>query len=166
MPKNGYLTSDEIAQLVKSASFESGISPLYLVRELLAMVGESERLDIATSVLQKDYYDDVNGVVEEIEKAIADGELTSDSDVYDRIHETIDGHSRVIYTHNARLGLAFCGNPEAYMDETGEEPENDSQQMFWAMREDVNDRLGDVEQLIEDAKEAREASEDNESEGE
>ncbi len=58
-------------------------------------------------------------------------------DIEDVLHEMIDGHEYIIYTHKARLVVAWSENPDAYEDEMGERAPTDEARAFFAMRADV-----------------------------
>lgn len=114
---------------------------------------ESE-VNAALRVLQRDYQDDVQGIVDEMRRQARDGECDED-DFHDRLDEQVDGHQRVIYTAKARVGMCCTDNPEAYEDEMGEKPESVEQAMYFALRADVLAILGD----FDDAKSYTEAEE-------
>ncbi len=58
-------------------------------------------------------------------------------DIEDVLQEMIDGHEYIIYTHKARLVIAWSENPDAYEDEMGERAPTDEARAFMAMRADV-----------------------------
>lgn len=98
----------------------------------------------ALDVLRNDYWDDVRGVASDIEQRLKEREFTDSSEVDDAIHETCDGHSRVIYTKEAMLCLLFSSNTDAYKD-LGYEEAKDlewSAMAFWAFKQDVTDAIG------------------------
>lgn len=77
---------------------------------------------------------------------------------YDRLHDTIDGHQWIIYNHYNLQVLQHASNPEAMIEEMGNESAGSSLEegglstlhmhlAFWAMKEDVNSEL---QELIED----------------
>jgi len=108
----------------------------------------------AVSILQQDYYADVRGVtedaVEHLREAYHDdgqrGEELRES-LLTWLHETIDGHCRVIYTFEAQKGLLVSDNAGAYVEEFGEEGAtshgdlNWSALMYAAMERDVYEEL-------------------------
>jgi len=102
-------------------------------------------VNAALRVLQRDYQDDVQGIVDEMRRQVRDGECDED-DFFERLDEQIDGHQRVIYTAKARVGLCCTDNPDAYQDETGElAPESVEVAMYYALRADVTAILGDFD---------------------
>jgi len=72
----------------------------------------------AGRVLDRDYMQDVDNAADEIIQRWND---EADGDIHDIIHEVIDGQQRVIYTHQAQLGLAFSKNASSYIEDFGEE---------------------------------------------
>src|SRR6266487_4267848 len=101
-------------------------------------------VNAAVRVLQRDYQDDVQGIVGEMRRQAREGEVDAD-DFFERLDEQVDGHQRVIYTHEARLGMCCTDNPEAYEDEMGEQPGSVEQAMYFALRADVLAILGDFD---------------------
>lgn len=95
----------------------------------------------AVSVIQRDYYADVQGVVDELEGLVKRGGISTREQADDWIHKTIDGHGRVIYTWQAKLGLLASENEDAYEDQTGETGADTSARMYWAMRADVEEAV-------------------------
>lgn len=101
-------------------------------------------VDDALRVLRADYYSDVNSVAQNvIERLIED----DGGDISDIMHECVDGTQRVIYTHQARVGLICTDNADAYVEEFGELPiEGDSikweAMMFAALEKDTYEALG------------------------
>lgn len=112
-------------------------------------------VDEALRVLNHDYWDDVRGIVDDLGRAIHDGEITDDESFYEYLDETTDGHQRVIYTHQARLGLCFTNNADAYEEEFGEKPPSVEAQMLYALRADVLAKTGTYEGFCEELEEAR-----------
>lgn len=99
-----------------------------------------EQVNNAVSVLQRDYYQDVRDVYEDLCRAVKDKETDRD-DYMDWLHETIDGTQRVIYTFQARCGMLVTANPDAYTEDFGEEPRTVEQAMYAAMMRDVQDLI-------------------------
>lgn len=103
-------------------------------------VDAEEARDEALNFIRADYYTEVTRVAEDLMERARDGEFESADDMDQAIHETIDGHRRVFITHLAKLGLVASDN-ESYADEEGLEPTGPEQRMFWAMRQDVYERM-------------------------
>lgn len=84
-----------------------------------------ERVSAARDTMREDYWTDVRGVVSDVKgelaaKLKAGEEAESLQDWLDTyIHETIDGHERVIYTHQAQETLLVSENDGAYFDDMG-----------------------------------------------
>lgn len=110
----------------------------------LAKKAEEISFDDAWRVIERGYWDDVRGIVDDIETRIASGDITED-DLNEALTEACDGHQRVIYTQQARVGLCCTDNPDAYEEEMGEKPPTVEAQMFMALQQDVLQRLGDIE---------------------
>jgi len=91
----------------------------------------------AWRVIERDYWDDVRGIREEMKRAVKDGEVSDEDEFRDHLHEQVDGHQRVIYTHQARVGLCCSSHPDAAEDEMGEPARDVSAQMYWALMADV-----------------------------
>lgn len=96
--------------------------------------------DDAWRVIEADYWDDVRGAVEELTRGIKDGEIEDKEEFHDRLHEYVDSMQRVIYTHQARVGMACTDNPTACEDETGDKSETVEGAMFWALMADIGER--------------------------
>ena len=114
------------------------------IREVLDNPALRERaisLDEAWRVVEHDYWDDVRGLVDDCKRAIKDGEVSSDEELNDYLHQSVDGTQRVIYTHQARVGLCCTENPDAYEDELGEKPPTVEAAMYYALMADVQRRL-------------------------
>ena len=107
----------------------------------------------AVDVINDDYFDDVRGIVEDCKRAIKDGELSSEDEFHDWLHEAVDGTQRTIYTFQARLGMLVTNNPDAYEDELGEKPAQVEHAMHAAMMADVRDMIGDVSELFKESDE-------------
>jgi len=90
----------------------------------MIMATDSER-DAALRVLRADYYDDVRTCADDIDREArerrAEGETDLREWLLERVHETCDGHSRVIYTGLAIETLLFSDNESAYVDDFGSE---------------------------------------------
>jgi superoxide dismutase len=111
--------------------------------------------DEAWRVINKDYWDDVRGIAEEMKRAVKDGECDEDT-FFEHLTEQVDGHQRVIYTHQARVGLCCTDHPDAFEENMGEKPESVEQQMFAALEADVIAMIGDFDQVKESLEEEEE----------
>lgn len=110
-----------------------------------AEIEEPPSYDDAWRVIEADYWDDVRSVDAKIRRMVKDGELTEESELYDAIHEACENTQRVIYTHQAKVGLCCTNNPDAYEEEIGDKPETVEAQMCMALIADVTARLDDIE---------------------
>ena len=100
-----------------------------------------EEISAAQNVLHQDYLCDVANVADEIEERWKAGEFGSSSEAVEAIEEAVDGTQRVIYTFQAKLGMCFTDNPDAYEDSMGSAPDSVEAAMLFAMRQDVVDYL-------------------------
>lgn len=96
----------------------------------------------AVAVIQRDYYDDVETLGDELMGRIKDGEIPDRDAFSDALHETIDGSRRVFVTWLARLGLLATSNYDAYFEEgIGDLDCSESVPyetlMFYALQQDV-----------------------------
>jgi len=92
-------------------------------------------LDEAHNVIRTDYYKDVSGVVDSLHEAIINGELDSEEEAQDWLHETVDSHSRVIHIGKALECLYYCSanNKDAYADFIGVVPINEDGGVNWSI---------------------------------
>lgn len=74
-------------------------------------------------------------------RAMMRGEIADRERLNTWIDETTDGSERSIYTWLAQYVVAASANSDAYEDEIGEQPENDSIRAAWAMRADLAQRI-------------------------
>ena len=100
--------------------------------------------DEAEAVLRRDYWSDVRGIIQ-----AARTDCPADEDPSDWLHETVDGHQRVVYTWLAREGLLWSGNPDAHLEEMGEPPATPEVAMYCALRADVEEHAEWAEWLEE-----------------
>ena len=98
------------------------------------------------TITHRDYWNQVESIARDVtSEARADGD-----DLYDRLHETIDGHEWVIYTYKAQQIIAHSQNDGA-IEELGIECAitdgclNWSAIAYCAFEADVREQLGDVE---------------------
>ena len=95
---------------------------------------------------EKEYWAEVKELAAYILEEASD----RDEDVQDVLHEVIDGHQWVIYTHQNREVLLHCSNPDAYA-EIGEVPVLESGTLNWAamaylaLAEDVQEAISCLE---------------------
>ena len=96
---------------------------------------------------ERTYIDDVAEVVSAFKLAVKTGEITDAESADEWLWQTIDGHSRVIYTANAKECLYASDHDGAYFDDFGSEGAvkdgslNWSALAFCAFRQDVLDAL-------------------------
>jgi hypothetical protein len=116
--------------------------------------------------MRRDYWGHVRTSAEEIERDVRSGELDPE-DAYERVENDCDSQWS-IYTYRAKCVVCFLSdNPDALADELGSESLlvdgnlNWSGMAFFAMRGDIMDRLGDLEEIAAEGREEREAKEEN-----
>lgn len=158
-----YITSPDIAVaslLTHLSDVWAGTGPTY-TRLVPREPTNEEKLEAARRILRADYWDDVRSVASDITAEIESGELTDREEVYERLDELVDGSHRVNYTYSAMEGVMASDNDGAYEQEFGSDGMVEDGQIQWsrlcwaAMRQDVLDRLGDVEDLIDEHKPLR-----------
>lgn len=98
-----------------------------------------EDVQAAFDILNKDYWNDVHGVVEDLEEHVKSGEITDQDKLEELLNQFVEGTQRVIYTFQAKVGMLCTNNPDAYQEfgfdmSAGIEWEK---LMFCAMVEDV-----------------------------
>ena len=67
-------------------------------------------------------------------------DYSEDTDAHDALHETLDGHEYVIYTHKARQVIAHTDNPDYMIEELGADAGGemfDERRAYWAMYADI-----------------------------
>jgi len=96
-----------------------------------------KEVEAAFDVLRADYYSDVLRLAETVLEELDERD---DADPVDVLHEVLDGTARVIYTFQAKVGLLCSDNEDAMEEETGETGDV-SQRMFYALMQDVQERL-------------------------
>jgi hypothetical protein len=98
--------------------------------------------------MRREYYEDVKGLAESIKEDYDRGEIADRDHLLDRIHETVDGCSRVIYTSSAQEALLVSDNDSAGIDSLGADGFDWSsgipwsQLAFFAVEADVVEELG------------------------
>lgn len=108
----------------------------------------------ALSILQRDYWNVVCGIAEDLRDAVKSGEVSDVEEAETWLHETVDGHQYVIYTHLNFRVLQFADNRDALSDELGAEcllrdgNVNWAGMAYMALLADVRDRLGDLDDLF------------------
>lgn len=82
---------------------------------------ESATSQRAENEAQKRYQDDIRGVGDEFMAMAKDGDFDDDDEANTWLHESIDGHGRVIYTAKAQECLCLSSNDDAHIEEFGSE---------------------------------------------
>lgn len=90
--------------------------------------------------LREDYYNDVNGVAEDIVSRWKSGDFDGSREaVTDAIDQDCDGHTRCTNTSDIFETLMFSSNDEAYRDHTDEA--DFSTMAYYAFKQDVYDAV-------------------------
>ncbi len=98
---------------------------------------------------ERTYTDDVADVVSAFKLAVETGDITDTESADEWLHQTIDGHGRVIYTASAKECLYESANDGAYFEDFGSEGAvkdgvlNWSSLAFCAFQRDVLEALSD-----------------------
>lgn len=98
-----------------------------------------EDVQAAFDILNRDYWDDVRGVVKDLEEHVERGEITDQDRLEELMNQFVEGTQRVIYTFQAKIGMLCTNNADAYQ-EFGFDMSDGidwSKLMFCAMVEDV-----------------------------
>ena len=99
-----------------------------------------------------EYHEEIARIVEDIledARSYCDSAREAEEHIDQSLHETIDGHSYVIYTHEAAMVLHHSSNEDAFFEEgmeaSGWESYSDvvTQLAFFAMRQDVQEAMPD-----------------------
>lgn len=80
---------------------------------------EDETIELATSLLQRAYYEMINDLAKEAIEEAKENDWERNSEELDTwLNESIDGHAWVIYTGKNHIAL-YCSNQEPEMDLCG-----------------------------------------------
>jgi hypothetical protein len=116
--------------------------------QMLLCTSDDDLLGAAKGRLQRVYFDDVAEAAAYLEGEVTDGSIEDRDAFQERLHEYIDGHQRVIYTHKAIECLMFSDN-DGYAIENGLIGTDDfsdgipwSALAYGAFEQDVLARLG------------------------
>jgi len=75
-----------------------------------------EDCQAAERILNMDYWNDVRSAAQSIAQRLKENDGVDPNDPNSVIHEVVEGTQRVIYTNQAKQGLLFTNNPDAYED--------------------------------------------------
>ena len=105
---------------------------------------------IGDGIAEREYHETVTGIVDDLKRAIHDGDVTDEDGAIEWIEQTIDGHHDVIYTSCAQEILRHSRNDGAYFDDFGSEGAITDNGIEWsrlaysALRADVLERISDL----------------------
>lgn len=101
----------------------------------------------------REYWSEIESIAQSVTAEAAE----HDRDIYEVLHETLDGHEFVIYTRKAQEVIALSPNDDAFRDSgLGPIDSSDSNPMFWsqvaycAMEQDVLEHGAFNEDIDED----------------
>jgi hypothetical protein len=109
----------------------------------------------ADGIAANEYRDTLQGIVEDLKRAIVDGEVTDRDGAMDWLHDTIDGHHDVIYTACAREVCNQSRNEDAYADQFGPEGIVEDGAIQWsrlaycALEADVLEAIGNLDEWFQ-----------------
>lgn len=108
----------------------------------------------AENILSRRYRAQIVGIVDDLRDCIKSGEVTDADGAYEWLHETLDGHQWVIYTHYNYDVLRESSNCDAAADECGGEGLIKDGNVNWAllaycaMKADCEEEIGDMDDLF------------------
>lgn len=111
-------------------------------------------IEQANSILGRRYHAQIAEIVADLRDCIKSGEVMDTDGAQDWLHETLDGHQWVIYTHYNFDVLRYSSNHDAAADEYGGEELIKDGDMNWAllaycaMEADVREEIGDFGDLF------------------
>jgi hypothetical protein len=123
------------------------------------------RIEDAHQVLRADYWQDVREAAEELKDRLQAGEFGDREEFQDALHETVDGHQRVIFTFEAQQCLLYSDNDGAYFEDFGSEGVVKDGQINWsalayaAFERDIIEHLDAIDVDVNDPIPAREDEE-------
>jgi hypothetical protein len=142
---HGRLTLEQLHSLISTADGGTGSVPsVYLLTE-------KEITNIADGIAEREYRQTVTGVVEDLKRAVRDGEITDRDGAMDWLHDTIDGHHDVIYISCAQDVVRLSRNDGAYFEQFGDDGAVEDGAINWsrlaycALEADVLEAIGDLD---------------------
>jgi len=86
-------------------------------------------------ITKQEYHEEVKSIA----RCVKEEAAKYGQDIYDVLHETVDGHEWVIYTYKARALANLVGNPDAWKDFGGEF--SDEGRAYAGLMEDIQEEL-------------------------
>ena len=159
---------DELVEVVetyplgqpKLVKFEGTVLHVGVQDELSLVLHDMTPVKLALSILKNRVEEAVASIADDIREEIKDKNLTRAGDVYQVISEMCEAHNLVIYTDSAKF-VVMC-LPDDGLTEYPRYADGSIPWSGWAavaLEAAVNTALGDVQQLIKDARNT-EAAED------
>jgi hypothetical protein len=133
----------KLAEIIEYLGAQLGYSNAYLLTD-------EGITQAANGIAAREYRDTVQGIVEDLKRAIRDGDVTDEDGASDWLHETVDGHHDVIYTSCAMEVCRQSRNDGAYFDDFGDEGAVSNSGIEWsklaycALLADVREAIGDL----------------------
>lgn len=131
------------------------------------LLTEKQISNIAEGIAERDYRETVQGIIEDLKRAVKDGEITDRDGAIEWIEQTIDGHHDVIYTSCAQEICRQSSNDGAYFEDFGAEGAITDGGIEWsklaycALRADVLEEIGDLDDLFQEEAEPDEPQDDD-----
>lgn len=121
----------------------------------MGVITDEELVKIADGIAEREYRDTVSSIVEDLKRAVRDGEVTDSDGAIEWLEQTIDGHHDVIYTHCAQEILRQSRNDGAYFEDFGCDGALSDGAIEWsklaycALRADVLEAIGDLDEWFQ-----------------
>lgn len=102
----------------------------------------------AINAAGKYQWETVSGTLSDLRDALASGEVTTVEGLDERLAETCNDCETVIYTERAWVYCLGTRNDDAYLDQTGEEPDTIEIRASYALRRDVEEHR-DYQEMVD-----------------
>jgi hypothetical protein len=99
--------------------------------------GDEEIAKAGFDILSAYYWDEVRSCAKDYLERAKKGEWDSDEALNEDFEQYVDGAAMVIYTWWARVVPLCSNNPDAWEEEMGEPPKDDSQRAYGALMQDI-----------------------------
>lgn len=99
--------------------------------------------------LQAWYADTVREYADDYRRRVKEKEFVAADILLEDIEQTCDSAHCVIYTREARVVCLINNNSDAYEENVGEKPPTIESQAYYALRNDILEALGDLEELLD-----------------
>ena len=119
---------------------------------LAYVISDEELQRIADGNAERAYRETVTGFVDDLKRAVRDGEIDDRDGAIEYLEQSIDGCQDVIYTARAQEVLRHSRNDDAYFNDFGSEGAITRDGIEWsklaycALLADVQEELGDLDE--------------------